>query len=166
MPNDRHQNVVTTSATNLATPCLPLHCSFHILKSTLIHDWTDTWQHGIYWERRFLSCHKQGTKKKFWAPMRNRISDLRIDSKQSICSKYPKVGNNYLMSTILNINEPCKCSASKGFQGLLSHKWVHNLNTYLSSLLWMGKDWWHHELKFQVWHVREGYSSSMTNVWN
>ena len=29
-------------------------------------------------ERCFLSCHKHGTKKKFWVPMRNWTSDLQI----------------------------------------------------------------------------------------
>ena len=29
-------------------------------------------------DRYFSSCHERGTKKKFWVPMRNRTSDLRI----------------------------------------------------------------------------------------
>ena len=29
-------------------PCVPLFCSYHILSSSVIYYWTDTWQHGIY----------------------------------------------------------------------------------------------------------------------
>ena len=33
---------------------------------------------NIAWERCFSSSHERGTKKKFWVPMRNRTSNLRI----------------------------------------------------------------------------------------
>ena len=42
------QNVVRTSVTHSAAPCVPLFCSYHILTSSVIYYWTDTWQLGIY----------------------------------------------------------------------------------------------------------------------
>ena len=42
------QNVVRTSVTHSAAPCMPLFCSYHILTSSVIYYWTDTWQLGIY----------------------------------------------------------------------------------------------------------------------
>ena len=41
-------NVVRTSVTDLAAPCVPLFCSYHILTSSVIYYWTDAQQHGIY----------------------------------------------------------------------------------------------------------------------
>ena len=32
-----HQNVVRTSVTHLAAPCVPLFCSYHILTSSVIY---------------------------------------------------------------------------------------------------------------------------------
>ena len=42
------QNVVRTSVTHSAMPCVPLFCSYHILTSSVIYYWTDTQQLGIY----------------------------------------------------------------------------------------------------------------------
>ena len=42
------QNVVRTSVTHSAAPRVPLFCSYHILKSSLIYYWTDPRQLGIY----------------------------------------------------------------------------------------------------------------------
>ena len=36
------------SVTHSATPHVPLLCSYHILMSSVIYYWTDTWQLGIY----------------------------------------------------------------------------------------------------------------------
>ena len=46
--HSRRQNVVSISRANSAAPRLPLFCSCHILTSSVIHDWTDAWQHEIY----------------------------------------------------------------------------------------------------------------------
>ena len=43
-----HQNVVRTSVTHSAMPCVPLFCSYHILTSSVIYYWTDAQQLGIY----------------------------------------------------------------------------------------------------------------------
>ena len=37
-----------TSVTHSAAPRMPLFCSYHILTSSVIYYWTDTWQLGIY----------------------------------------------------------------------------------------------------------------------
>ena len=37
-----------------------------------------------YKERWFSSCHERGTKKKFWVPMRNQTSDLRISRSDAL----------------------------------------------------------------------------------
>ena len=42
------QNVVRTSVTHSAAPCVPLFCSYHILTSSVIYYWTDARQLGIY----------------------------------------------------------------------------------------------------------------------
>ena len=42
------QNVVRTSVTHSAAPCVPLFCSYHILTSSVIYYWTEARQHGIY----------------------------------------------------------------------------------------------------------------------
>ena len=42
------QNVVRTSVTHSAAPCVPLFCSCHILTSSVIYYWTDARQLGIY----------------------------------------------------------------------------------------------------------------------
>ena len=42
------QNVVRTSVTHSAAPCVPLFCSYHILMSSVIYYWTDAQQLGIY----------------------------------------------------------------------------------------------------------------------
>ena len=42
------QNVVRTSVTHSAAPRVPLFCSYHILRSSVIYYWTDARQHGIY----------------------------------------------------------------------------------------------------------------------
>ena len=44
----RRQNVVRTLVTHLATPRVPLICSYHILTSSVICYWTNARQHGIY----------------------------------------------------------------------------------------------------------------------
>ena len=41
-------NVVRTSVTHEAAPCMPLFCSHHILTSSVIYYWTDARQLGIY----------------------------------------------------------------------------------------------------------------------
>ena len=43
-----HQNMVRTSVTHSAAPCVPLFCSYHILMSSVIYYLTDAWQLGIY----------------------------------------------------------------------------------------------------------------------
>ena len=43
-----YQNAVRTSVTHYAAPCVPLFSSYHILTSSVIYYWTDTWQLGIY----------------------------------------------------------------------------------------------------------------------
>ena len=48
------QNVVRTSVTHSAAPCVPLFCSYHILMSSVIYYWTDAWQLGIYLLSRLL----------------------------------------------------------------------------------------------------------------
>ena len=40
-----HQNIVKTSVTHSAAPCVSLFCSYHILTSSVIFYWTDTHQH-------------------------------------------------------------------------------------------------------------------------
>ena len=50
----RH-NVVRTSVTHSAGPCVPLFCSYHILTSSVIYYWTDAQQLGIY----LLNMHIQ-----------------------------------------------------------------------------------------------------------
>ena len=35
----------------------------------------------------FSSCHERGKKKKFWVPMRNRTSDLRIPRSDAVTTK-------------------------------------------------------------------------------
>ena len=42
------QNVVRTSVTHSAAPCMPLFCSYHILTSSVIYYWTYARQLGIY----------------------------------------------------------------------------------------------------------------------
>ena len=44
----RRQNVIKTSVTHSTAACVPLLCFYHILTSSLIYYWTDTWQHRIY----------------------------------------------------------------------------------------------------------------------
>ena len=44
----RRQNVVRTSVTHSAAPCVPLFCSYRFLTSSVIYYWTDARQHGIY----------------------------------------------------------------------------------------------------------------------
>ena len=44
----RLQNVIKTSVTHSTAACVPLLCFYHILTSSLIYYWTDTWQHRIY----------------------------------------------------------------------------------------------------------------------
>ena len=50
-------------------------CSCHILKSCAIYYWTDKWQNGIQ-RNMFSSCHKHGTKKRFWVSMKNNIHNV------------------------------------------------------------------------------------------
>ena len=65
------QNVVRTSVTHSAAPCVPLFCSYHILTSSVIDYWTDVQQLGIYLLNRFhvvmhmfsRSCRSQKTSK-------------------------------------------------------------------------------------------------------
>ena len=47
------QNVVRTSVTHSAAPRVPFFCSYPILMSSVIYDWTDAWQFGIYLLNRF-----------------------------------------------------------------------------------------------------------------
>ena len=42
------QNGVKASVTHSPTAHMPLHCFYHILTSSLIYNWTDERQHGIY----------------------------------------------------------------------------------------------------------------------
>ena len=49
------QNVVRTSVTHSAVPCVPLFCSYHILMSSVIYYWTDAQKLGIY----LLNMHIQ-----------------------------------------------------------------------------------------------------------
>ena len=46
--HSRRQNVVSIWRANSAAPRVPIFCSYHILTSSVIRDWTDAWQHGIY----------------------------------------------------------------------------------------------------------------------
>ena len=56
--------------------CLVCHwCSCYILKSCAIYCWTDTWQNGIQ-RKMFSSCHKHGTKKRFWVFTKNDIHNV------------------------------------------------------------------------------------------
>ena len=44
----RRQNVVRTSVTYSPAAPVPLFCSYHILTSSAVYNWTDTRQNGIY----------------------------------------------------------------------------------------------------------------------
>ena len=52
-------------------------CSYHILKSCAIYYWTDTWQNGVQ-RKIFSSCHKHGTKKRFWVSTKNDIHNVLV----------------------------------------------------------------------------------------
>ena len=43
----KHQNVVRTSVTHSAAPCVQPFCCYHILTSSIIGYQTDTQQHGL-----------------------------------------------------------------------------------------------------------------------
>ena len=39
------QTVIGISVTHLSAPCVSPLCSYHILISSVLYYWTDTWQH-------------------------------------------------------------------------------------------------------------------------
>ena len=49
-----NQNVVRTSVTHSAVPCVPLFCSYHILMSSMIYYLTDAQQRRIYLLNRYV----------------------------------------------------------------------------------------------------------------
>ena len=46
--HEKRRSSLTVSGLTVATPRVPLFCSYHILTSSVIYYWTDARQHGIY----------------------------------------------------------------------------------------------------------------------
>ena len=61
-------------------------------------------------DRCFPSCHERGTKKKFWVPKRNRISDLRIPRSDAL----PLSHRDSTVSEVYFLNEALRHSQILG----------------------------------------------------
>ena len=80
----------------------------------------------------FSSCHERGTKEKFWVPMRNSTSDLRIcaliwgsiprgDSEFFLCPTLVTRRKNILLNSLLNSKLPSLLFLSKINDILISY---------------------------------------------
>ena len=95
-----HQNVVRTSVTHSAAPCMPLFCSYQILTSSVIYYWRDARQLGIYLLNS--SCQYQNQK----ISLENKRSlkqSLRLKKKFSSFFRYRNIRNILIIIIILII---------------------------------------------------------------
>ena len=63
--------------------------------------------------KRISSCHERGTKKKFWVPMRNRTSDLRIPRSNALPLSHRLYGERGLLRSSYD-KRPAYCLDQQG----------------------------------------------------
>ena len=118
----------------------------------------------------FSSCHERGTKEKFWVPMRNSTSDLRIcaliwgsiprgDSEFFLCPTLVTRRKNILLNSLLNSKLPSLLFLSKINDILISYpsicSFIHFTHSVTQSLtLSLSRSftlWLYIKLNFWMW---------------